>query len=194
MLIKNEYGQVDFWPKCDELSHHKKIGLSLSGGCDSALLLFYMCKVISEEKRDVTIVPFTGIDVTRPTNIWNVEEILLLMEEKFPEVNIENVITFKYTTLTSTNERCNKKEEHQKAERQMIKDKLFSIMFGGRTANPSYDEAEKHNLLENREVFRDRENPDMLWSQRKLTSRLYRPWIDIDKRWIAAEFHKNNLM
>tara|TARA_Y100000114_G_scaffold19388_1_gene15491 strand:+ start:281 stop:997 length:717 start_codon:yes stop_codon:yes gene_type:complete len=193
MLIKNKYGEVDFWP-INGFKQHKKVGLSLSGGCDSALLLFYMCKVITEEKRDITIIPFTGIDITRPTNIWNVEEIVMLMSEKFPKVNIEKVITFKYTTRTSTNERCNKKIEHQKAERQMMEDGLFTIMFGGRTANPSHDEAKKHNLLENREAQRDRQNPNIQLSEPKLTRRLYRPWIEVDKRWIAAEFHKNDLM
>lgn len=195
MLIKNKYGQVDFWSIDNEkLNQHKKIGLSLSGGCDSALLLFYMCKVITEEKRDITIVPFTGIDITRPTNIWNVEEILVLMKEKFPKVNIENVVTFKYTTRTSTKERCNKKVEHRRAEKQMINDGLFTIMFGGRTANPTHDEAEKHNLLQNREAQRDRENPEIQSKELAITRRLYRPWIEIDKRWIAAEYYKNNLM
>ena len=194
MIIKNKFGEVDFWPNEEPLNKHKKIGLSISGGCDSALLLFYMCKIISEEKRNVTIVPFTGIDITRPTNIQNVEEILLLMKEKFLDVNIEKVITFKYTTRTSTNERCCKKESHQKAERQMIEDGLFTIMFGGRTANPDPDEAELNNLNYNREIQRDRTNPDVLIKEPKITKRLYRPWIDIDKRWIAAEYHKNNLM
>tara|TARA_B100000123_G_C25693814_1_gene412070 strand:- start:89 stop:832 length:744 start_codon:yes stop_codon:yes gene_type:complete len=202
MLIENKYGQVDFWPNIDGLNpkahgltlNHKRIGLSISGGCDSALLLFYMCKVISEEKKDVTIVPFTGIDITRPTNIWNVEEIITLMKEKFPKVNIENVVTFEYTTRTSTNERCCKKEAHKEAEREMLEEGLFTIMFGGRTANPTYDEAKKHNLLEKRELARDRENPDISNSEFAITRLLYRPWIEVDKRWIAAEYHKNNLM
>ena len=75
MKYKTQYGDLDFWDPYPSLNKFKKIGINLSGGADSALVMFMTCREIVERKLDTTIVPITGVDEKRPTNIWNAREI-----------------------------------------------------------------------------------------------------------------------
>ena len=47
-------------------SEQKNIGISLSGGLDSSLLLFIICSIIEQDKINVTLHPMTGNDKVRP--------------------------------------------------------------------------------------------------------------------------------
>ena len=46
--------------------------------------MFMTCREIVERNLDTTIVPITGVDERRPTNIWNAREIVDLFKELFP--------------------------------------------------------------------------------------------------------------
>ena len=65
MIYKTQYGTVDFWTP-HNLEQFSKIGINLSGGCDSSLLLFF---TLRELKPHQTIIPITGVHNARPSNI-----------------------------------------------------------------------------------------------------------------------------
>ena len=47
-------------------SEQKDIGISLSGGLDSSLLLFIVCSIIEQNQTNVILHPMTGNDEVRP--------------------------------------------------------------------------------------------------------------------------------
>ena len=97
MKYKTKYGDLDFWNPYPNLNKFKKIGINLSGGTDSGLVMFMTCREIIERKLDAVIVPITGIDEERPTNIWNAREIVELFKELFPQVNFYEHQENRYT-------------------------------------------------------------------------------------------------
>ena len=57
MKYRTKYGNLDFWDPYPNLNKFKKIGINLSGGTDSALVMFMTCREIVERKLDAVIVP-----------------------------------------------------------------------------------------------------------------------------------------
>ena len=45
-----------------------KIAISMSGGLDSSLLAYLLCKEISDKNKNTKVYPLHGIDNTRPTS------------------------------------------------------------------------------------------------------------------------------
>ena len=64
----------------------KQVLLSLSGGLDSASLLYLILKFFPE----VEVIPFTGRDKTAPMDYECAKDILQYMRETFPTVNIRD--------------------------------------------------------------------------------------------------------
>ena len=58
MIYENDYGKVDFFPSNTILDDKKKIGINLSGGVDSALVLYMLASESINKKFD--IIPITG--------------------------------------------------------------------------------------------------------------------------------------
>ena len=180
MIYKTQYGTVDFWTP-HNLEQFSKIGINLSGGCDSSLLLFF---TLRELKPHQTIIPITGVHNARPSNIWNAQEIVLLMKEWFPDKNIgEHAID--YYDKDFEKDKINKHKAH---EQKLYDTKTIDALFHGRTANPPIEEAEKHNLTFKREDQRD--------GNKKFVFRetFYVPFNNVDKRFIAENYKKFNLM
>ena len=70
----------------DKLNDFKKIGFALSGGLDSALLLYYLIKYTNYE-----ITCITCFEDINPTNIQPAKEIVQLISKKINK-NIKNHI------------------------------------------------------------------------------------------------------
>jgi len=80
------------------LAHQfSKLGISLSGGLDSSILLYILCDLISANDqllKTIKIIPITG---TGETNIEVVENIINFVKNKFPKVIFENHEFIHYT-------------------------------------------------------------------------------------------------
>ena len=81
MLYKSRYGNVNFWEPHQNLNNFKNIGINLSGGVDSAFLMYMTCKELQERESDASIIPITGVHNSRPTNEWNAREIVDYFKE-----------------------------------------------------------------------------------------------------------------
>src|SRR5210317_453180 len=88
MLLTYEDQTVDF--DLEYIRSYEKIGMSLSGGTDSALLFYLLCKYIPEVK----IVPWCGIDIYRAAHIFYAREIHQIISEMFPDVDIDPLHEF----------------------------------------------------------------------------------------------------
>ena len=88
MIYSNEFGTVNFFDEYPELYSKKNIGINLSGGVDSAFLLFILCKKIKTNNLNIKINPITGVDYERPLNIFHARTIVKLFEKKFKMNNV----------------------------------------------------------------------------------------------------------
>ena len=190
MKYTTPYGDLDFWDPYPELENLKKIGLNLSGGADSAILLFMTCRELVN-KPDHVIIPITGIDDLRPTNIMNASEIVSFFKEMFPTVRFGKHDSYHYVADTSENKRI----AHIGAEKRLIESGTVDVLFAGRTANPPYDELVKHDMIENREMIRDpdiTENKDVFLAAGQY--KYYTPFQFHDKRFIASIYEQYGLL
>ena len=67
---------------------YDRIMISVSGGADSAMLMWIILKYLRANSRilkDITIT--TGVDTSRLHNEWNAREVFLAISEKFSEQN-----------------------------------------------------------------------------------------------------------
>lgn len=182
MIIDNKYGKVDFSIDFDK---YKKVGINLSGGCDSSLMLYFLCKVILKYNNFIKIIPITGVDLKRPTNILNVESILDFMNEVFPTIIFENH-EVNYYTKDHEKDKINK---HKEYENKLFDKNKIDLLLHGRTSNPPKEEALKNDLFYNREEIRDISEKE-LWFKDKY----FMPFNNVDKRFIAECYKKENLI
>lgn len=185
MIYSNEYGEVNFMDDYPVLFEKKKIGINLSGGVDSALLMF----ITLRENLSAEIIPITGVDILRPTNEWNAREIVDLFREMFPDSNIASHQVFYYRKM----HKDDKTNQHLTFEKKLFSDKIIDVLFHGRTSNPPIEEAKKYNLLHNREERRDKHSHNRSVFLDTSTP-FYCPFEYVDKRWIAKMYEKFNLM
>lgn len=192
MIYTSSIGDLAFWDLYEsQLNKFKKIGINLSAGTDSALVLFMTCReLIHRGKTDVTIIPITGVDVERPTNEWNAGEIVLLMKEKFPKIKFGEHQINKYRKLNSKD----KTRNHVEHENRLRNEGVIDVLFHGRTANPPEDIAKKHNLLSNRETRRDVHGNYRIPYHENHGKPFYCPMEYLDKRFVAEQYYKLNLM
>jgi hypothetical protein len=191
MKYESEYGTVDFWDPYPRLNDFKKIGINLSGGCDSALVMFMTCReLIARDKLDVVIHPITGVHNKRPTNIWNAEEIVELFREMFPAVEIGEHFVDYY----DKDHEKDKTNQHLKHETRLREEGKIEVLFHGRTANPDKDEAEKHNLLYKREERRDKHGNEREPFHEHHDKPFYCPMEFVDKRFVADIYRSFGLM
>ena len=98
MIYKNKYGKVDLLSKqfLQSLKSDKGvIGAKLSGGSDTALLLYLLAKEIQERNLNFSILPYTFLD--KPDRNIVAQMIIDEVKSNFPKVSFEDHI---YTKLT----------------------------------------------------------------------------------------------
>jgi len=108
----------------------KNIGVASSGGADSGILIYLLCKYISEEKPDATLVPFTTIHGNKPTNLWYALKTKWWMRQHFPSVNWHKEHFTNHSNSTNNGDKVNELRD------QLVNDKIVDCRFSGVTANP----------------------------------------------------------
>lgn len=198
MILTHKNQSIDL--DLDLIKKNNKIGLSLSGGTDSALLFFLLCKFTPEIK----IVPWCGIDLYRAAHILYAREIHLLMKERFPEVDIDPIHEFNIDVKDPVwIERYQSDPNNENIPQSgRIKQMICSYESGklnssGRvnmhinalTANPPREEAKRLGFYDKCEERR--------WPKDKVTKQSrysYRPFRLVDKKWVAGMYEQFGLM
>lgn len=191
------------------INDYTSIGVSLSGGTDSAMVLYLICTYASHLK----IIPYTGIEfkhkTARPNNIWHAEEIVLLMRELFPAIDIDNIHTAKFNPkdlfLLAEAEKINTpgiskwgvvKRLAMNRQREILVDQgLFNLSAHGLTVNPPREDVEKFNILkvEDRRYEKTKE----LTFKKTLAGNehtVYAMLGGVNKKFVAGLYKKFNLM
>lgn len=175
------------------------IVLALSGGTDSAALFYLICKHWSS----VEIIPYCCEEAYNPYDIQAAEKIVEFMRNKFPNNNIRDLVKGKYDESLDYRNLEGLKLEldlntgavSKTVQLDIVKDRLLkenanSVFFQGMTKNPPISVQEQYPLMkENAEV---RRNVDTFSTQ--YGHRNYRPFINVDKKFVADIFRVENLM
>lgn len=135
MIFSTDQDNIDFSPLHDYYTMDKnKWGLKLSGGADSALVLYMMVKFIQDNKYDVDIITMTAIQDSKPYNRIYAEKVIAKVAEltgyQFKPENHYFV-----DARTETNELYI--QDQESLVQGLIKDKKIDVRFAGITANPS---------------------------------------------------------
>jgi|TARA_Y100000296_G_scaffold68237_1_gene81336 hypothetical protein len=130
----------------------KSIYLCISGGVDSALLLYLLCKYISENNLDIKITPITAVE-PQPhylRNDWNANKVTNIIRNIFPKVKInQGIVNF----LEGYDRENHKRKEYSKVKKMRImhtnniKKDDFDLIINGVSSFPPLEELKKHPKL-----------------------------------------------
>jgi len=175
----------------------KSIFLSLSGGTDSALLFYLICKYISENKIDTTITPFTVIDTKRPGNDFYTNKIINFMKRTFKNTKInKNVID--YITKINSNDKLRLME---KTINNHFLHNKYDLSMNALSSFPDQNELKNNKdmykkamtiITEDRTKTGNKQVGPIYDSQKN--TYWYFPFINIDKKNIAKMYEEYNLM
>lgn len=166
-----------------DLGGYRRIGIKLSGGADSALVLFLSCTTITEEKLDVEYIqPFTVQLATKPWQFYYSQQVIDWMRERFPNIEIKPPLTNKAEVKT---EYGPKQEEVILANISQI-----DVLLNGITANPPKEESVHFHEWEWRDKDRDVRRVEKTFG---MVPRMY-PVINFDKKKIAELYKDLDIM
>lgn len=206
MKLTSNGKEIDFF-EFDTLNFDR-VFLALSGGSDSAILLYLTCLVRPNWK----IICHTGID--KHKDPWVGEyaaEIIEFMKTKFPDVDIIHE-QYKFDSLESVwlyraekewNEHPNKEtlptiQGHAKAvasrqlKHELRKKYNIKLSMHGITANPPIEVQKELGFYDVAEPRRNLVYDEFKW--KKSGNLHYTPFINVDKKFIAGLYEQYNLM
>jgi len=174
MIIENKYGKVEF-----DWKDYKKILISVSGGADSTLLLWLSLNLL-ETKKDTILQVFTGVTPHKGKfKQFTSQENFDMMREEFS--HLKDRVPDRMIMYNDT------QEELGDEQFRLLKEKMFELLIYGVTSNPPYNVMVNHNLLDERVEKRDVEYKKNEWvyDLNNQPGVMYRPLINVDKRFIA---------
>ena len=182
----------------------KNIGINVSGGADSALVTFLLCKLITDYNLDYKIIPMTGIELNRPFNADSAEEIINIIRARWSNVSFAEHNFFEYIVPSDVHGRIRydlKAEAHRSNELKLFDNGTIDIILAGISQNPPWkDLPEDHPLRAKREKDREANNGYLEkhlsgGRERDGIKLLYhRPLYKSDKKRVAELYHKYNMM
>lgn len=194
---------IDFW----NFSTPAQVILSLSGGADSAALMYLTCKYFP----NLEIIPFNCRDVNAPKDSKAAELIVKWMVKEFPNAKIKDIEIFNfndkdesYVSWKECDEFIKKDQEKysklnriqiskiiqiSKVEEFLERKYPLSIKIDGITNNPPVEEMRRLGFYDIAERRRD---PSQI--KKQIGFNRYQPFINVDKKFIADIYRKNNLM
>ena len=168
-----------------------KIGIAVSGGADSALLLYLTAKYV----KDAEIIPWSGYEIEnknhkfRPFTIHDAKSVVDVVRNKLPNAHISQHYIWSY------DKRGQDKKIYMKDEAKRCLDNgIIDLYVTGRTANPPKDvlnEIEKKlpsdtaGPIESSRSYLQSERPSDTY---------YAPFINMNKKVISRLYQKYDCM
>lgn len=167
---------------------YKYIVMKISGGLDSAICFYMLCKYIKEERQDLSVIPMTHNDWRKPYQVKWAKKIIAWMKKEFPDVTI-------HEHETSQLEHGMDYIKGQARDKRAILKRLHSE---GRPASVTIH---GQNMMPDAKVQEDWEcigpNPederDKIQDPWKPEWHMFRPIINLNKKEVAELYQKFNL-
>ena len=170
-----------------------KIGISMSGGLDSTILTWLLCKEIFDNNKNTVVYPLHGIDNTRPTSPENVQNIINFLRKYFPTVEIKDMSTWDNTKGFVGDNGVNKKEKDRNGLKKWCVEYGIKYLYQGRTANPPKEVLDEFGGYH--DEIRSHKNDKLVMVHTVKTNiSLIRPWANVDKKFIYEQYKKHNLL
>jgi 7-cyano-7-deazaguanine synthase in queuosine biosynthesis len=203
MKITHANQTIEFFTDPSLPSIPKHIALSISGGLDSASLLFLICKHYPQIK----VSPIIGIDAYAKFDALCAFDIIECMKDRFPNHNILDNQSFTFdhrdpywmekandlhnkdmaTALAP--EGTSKNIQMSEAIARIRAEIKYEWIVMGTTANPPDDYMKKHGFYDKAEHVRNEPH-----NRKTFVGNLYTPYINVNKRFVAGVYKENDLM
>jgi 7-cyano-7-deazaguanine synthase in queuosine biosynthesis len=210
--MKLTYGgqTIDLFPK--EIP--EKVTISLSGGADSASLLY----LISKHFPQIEVIPVTCRDQNAPKDADAAVQIVNWMKKHFPGNNIKDIQVFDFNDRTEdfvsfedVDETIDHYPQFKGMRRRQVskiiqvdrinwnimKENLGAVRLDGMTRNPPTEEMKKYGFYEKAERRRDQELPEVEEYRKYKENEylnIYQAYINVDKKFVAGVYQENGLM
>ena len=178
MIVENSQDNI----MIDVPDNLTKIGMKISGGADSAIVLYMLCKYIIETGKDCVIVPITVNYAGKAFQTQFAAKVLEYIKTNFV-VNIEKHYTdlnYEFDTYSTVQDSLVKK---------LYEDKIIDCHFSGITANPPKEVMEMFNTRGPMDS-RDREQN----KKPQIVGNTFFPLINIDKQGVKELYEKFGLL
>lgn len=166
------------------------LGLKLSGGVDSSLLLFLMAKEISDNGYNCSIFPTTGYKTdTGYNNKKEVDHIIQTVRGMFPNVTIHNSheLLFSMEIVMSTYD--TKFDYSENMIPTWIDVNNIKYLFHGMTMNPPVE-----SLVEGGIQERSANGSKLIYAEVWNNKTLIKPFFDKDKSFVAELYKEHDLL
>jgi hypothetical protein len=182
-----------------ERSDVKRIGIRLSSGTDSALVLFFLAKFITEtESFDKVIFPWTGLELNNKLSFAKERaiQILNLIREMYPKVDIRDIHFDSWLRVPPYEDPADKNRySNPLAEKFRLENNLDAFL-SGITSNPPKEIRDQYEMVTEHCISAEHRNPENMdtheyWEGRSDSNI---PWKKHDKKFIAHQYKKYNLM
>lgn len=163
------------------------VGISFTGGTESSLLLYLLCKY--EPQREIVV--YTGVqDDMLAQQEWYAEDVMAWIKEQFPNNKINDHIFFHYNMEGRT-----KTQIQNELEAKMLEEGTIAFCCNGTNLNPPIEEMKAHGMLglpyNTRDPKRDQE--DNRDNDVFPFPHYYKPFINVDKLWTSGMYEAEGL-
>lgn len=169
--------------------HVKRIGVSMSGGADSAILCYLLAKQIKEQNLTIKLHPISAIFAVRP---WSYDHARMAIGVIKKELQINDIFGQHYKFDVNLEE-CPSDEEKEKHFDHVISflimNEMIDHLYSGKTKNPSHEIMSK---FYDQQPQIDRNNPT--------EKNVYKagietvPWAMVDKAFTIGLYKQYNLL
>jgi 7-cyano-7-deazaguanine synthase in queuosine biosynthesis len=191
MILTDQHGQtVDFKIPVK----YKKILVNVSGGADSALLLYLIVKYVQNNIKDAEVNVMTLAN--RAKADWNARKAADVIHYVITRTNFQN-FNMHYTFYRDEQEM----HYFEETQKDLFEQNKFDFFAHGTTANPQGDVFVSNidntivNLKDNALSDRDPRNYNFIDEHEHNGKKfaVMNPWYNVDKRFIAEQYDKFNL-
>lgn len=174
MIVENSQDNIVI----DIPGHFNKIGLKISGGADSAIVAFMLCKYITESEKDCTIIPITVNYAGKAFQTQFAAKVLTYLKNNF-KVKIGKHYTdinYEFDTYSQVQDSL---------VQRLYKEKAIDCHFSGITANPPKEVQEQFDTrgpMDSRDRERDKKP--------QIRGNTFFPLINIDKQGVKELYEK----
>lgn len=193
----------------EKFKNYKSLYLCVSGGVDSALGLFLICKQLTEKNINAKVTVVTGVE-PQPyyaRNDKNVKKIITIVNEMFPKINITHLVTILdgYKRPDPKNPEVLKKEFPKVAKMRIMHNNNwelgdYDLGISFQSSFPKLEELKKHEKLYQGSLFVGPEDRNWTGTKNdKIRSHSrggdwWQPFLNMTKKDFERLYVEHNLM